>query len=167
MNQTEILKMIQDHFTDLTMEWLEPEKGDKYLIVPHDRVDEVVTYLKETWELSFDYLMNLSAFDAKEHIELAYHLHSYRHRHDFILKVKAVRENGEVNTITNLYGTANYQEREVYDHFGVRFKGHPNLKRILLPEDWVGHPLLKDYKEQEVYDQIATTRESLLDIAKD
>ncbi len=162
MKETETLKKIQDKFSGLTLEWVDNLNGSHFLFVPADKIDEVAKYIKEDADLSFDYLMNLSAFDAKEHIEVAYHFHSYRHRHTFILKVKAVRENGEVNTLSGLYGTAIYQEREVFDHFGVKFKGHPDMRRILLPDDWVGYPLLKDYKEQEEYNGMATTRPSLL-----
>lgn len=162
MKEIEILKKIQDKFSGMALEWMDSLNGSHALFVPADKIDQVVQYLKEDEALSFDYLMNLSAFDAKEYIEVTYHLHSYQHRHSFVLKIKAVRIGGEVNTLTGLYGTAIYQEREVYDHFGLKFKGHPDLRRILLPDDWIGYPLLKDYKEQEEYNGMATTRPSLL-----
>lgn len=162
MQEQEILKMLKKNFSDVSFDWVDAENGDNYLFVPADKVDEITQYLKDTWELSFDYLMNVSAFDTPDHIELVYHCYSYKHRHNFILKVKVPRENGEVNTLSHLYGTANFQEREVFDHFGVKFKNHPDMRRILLPDDWVGYPLLKDYKEEEEYNGMGTTRPPLL-----
>lgn len=162
LSATDIVGKIKVGLPDVAFEWVEPENGDKYAFVPADKIDAVVSFLKSDKTLSFDYLMNLSAFDAKEHIEVTYHLYSYLHRHSFTLKVKAVRLNGAVNTLCALYGAANYQEREVFDHFGVKFTGHPDMRRILLPDDWVGYPLLKDYTEQEDYNGIGTTRPSLL-----
>lgn len=162
MKDSQIAQKIKDHFADFPLEWVEPENGDSYLYVSGDCIQDVICFCKQTPELDFDYLLNLTAMDGKEHIEVVYHLHSYRHGHTFELKVKVPRQNGEVNTITSIYGAANFQEREVFDHFGVKFKGHPNLKRILLPDDWVGYPLLKDYKEQEEYNGMGTTRPPLL-----
>lgn len=162
LSATDIISKIKTQLPEVALEWVEPENGDKYAFVPADKIDAVVAFLKSDKNLSFDYMMNLSAFDAKEHIEVTYHLYSYQHRHSITLKVKAVRLNGAVNTLCALYGAANYQEREVYDHFGVKFTGHPDMRRILLPDDWVGHPLLKDYQEQEDYNGIGTTRPSLL-----
>ena len=163
MNSNEISAALKAQFIDAELEWVEPENGDRFLYVPALQIPQIVKHLKESPEFYFDYLVNLSAFDATAHIEVVYHFYSYKHRHTFVLKVKVARENGEIPTIVDLYGAANFQEREVYDHFGVRFKGHPNLTRILLPQDWVGYPLLKDYKEQAEYNGIETTRPQLLD----
>jgi len=162
VQEQDIVKLIETKFPETKVEWYAAESGESALFVPHDKIDAVVAFLKDSDELYFDYLMNLSAFDMPEHIEVTYHLYSYKHRHRFNIKIKVPRENGEINTITQLYGTAIFQEREVFDHFGVKFKNHPDLRRILLPEDWVGHPLLKDYKEQEEYNGMGTTRPSLL-----
>ncbi len=164
MNKTEqeIASYIKEKFPKYSLEWVEPENGSPYLFVPGDSIDEIVKHLKETWEFNFESLVNLSAFDATEHIELTYHIYSYRHRHRFTLKIKAPRLNGEVNSIASVYGTANFQEREVFDLLGVKFKGHPSLTRIMMPDDWEGHPLLKDYQEKEEYEGIGTTREPLL-----
>jgi NADH-quinone oxidoreductase subunit C len=162
MKETEINEKLLEKFPDIKTVWMDGENGDNHLTIPHDKITEIVTFLKDTWELSFDYLMNVSAFDNGEQIEVTYHLNSYRHQHSLVLKVKVAREGGVVDTLALIYGTANFQEREVFDHFGVKFKGHPDLRRILLPEDWVGYPLLKDYEEQEEYNGIGTTRPSML-----
>lgn len=162
MKAEQVVGKIQGKFPAVAVQWVAAENGDSYLFVPADQIDNIAAFLKTDWDLSFDYLMNVSAFDAKEHIEVTYHFYSYKHRHSFVVKVKAQRLGGEVNTLTSLYGCANFQEREVFDHFGLKFKNHPDLRRILLPDDWVGYPLLKDYKEEEEYNGIGTTRPSLL-----
>jgi NADH-quinone oxidoreductase subunit C len=168
LSEIDIVKKLKEKFPDVTVDWVEPENGDKYLVVPTDKIDLIAKHLKESPELSFDFLMSVSAFDALKwgenlnYIDVTYHFYSYEHRHAFNVKTRPVRQGGEVNTISHLYGCANFQEREVFDHFGVKFNGHPDLRRILLPDDWVGYPLLKDYQEQEEYNGIATTRPSLL-----
>lgn len=162
MNVEEIVARLKSEFPDVDLEWAVAEKGDSALFVPADKIDAVAAFLKKDAACAMDFLMNLSAFDAQEYIDVTYHLYSYGHRHKINLKVKAVRSGGVVNTLCGVYGTANFQEREVFDHFGVSFKGHPDMRRILLPDDWVGFPLLKDYQEQEEYNGIGTTRPSLL-----
>lgn len=168
LNETQISDKIKAQFPDLNAEWTAPENGDKALVVSADKIDAVAGFLKNTPELSFDFLMSVSAFDRLKYvengndIELTYHFYSYKHRHTIILKARVPRENGSVKSLAALYGCADFQEREVFDHFGLKFEGHPNMRRILLPDDWVGYPLLKDYKEEEEYNGIATTRPSLL-----
>lgn len=168
LSEEQIFERLKMGLPDIAAEWVTPANGDRYAVVPADKIDRVAVFLKDTPELFFDFLMNVSAFDAmklgenRTDIELVYHFYSYRHRHAFHVKVKTPRLNGVVNTLCPLYGCANFQEREIYDHFGVKFNGHPDLRRILLPDDWVGHPLLKDYQEQEEYNGIGTTRPSML-----
>ena len=162
LKEEDIVKRIKEKFSDANLDWVEPENGDRYLFVPSDKVDEIAEFLKSDAALSFDYLNNVSALDTKEHLEVTYHLYSYAHRHSFVLKVKTPRADAVVKSISALFGTANFQEREVFDHFGMKFQGHPDLRRILLPDDWVGFPLLKDYKEGEEYNGIGTTRPSMI-----
>lgn len=162
LSEDQILKSIQAKFEGVEFKWVTEFNGDNYLVVPNDKIAEVIGFIKSEPALAFDYLNNVSALDTKENLEVTYHLYSYEHRHSFVLKAVTARENVSLPTITHLYGTALFQEREVYDHFGVKFAGHPDLRRILLPDDWVGHPLLKDYNEQEEYNGIGTTRPSML-----
>ena len=123
-------------------------------------------YLRDEPTLAFDYLelhlgRRLSAHRRKEggqgewqpHTEVVYHLFSMKHKHSLVLKVILPRwkddkpgELPEVPSVSGLWSTADWHEREVYDLSGVYFTGHPNLRRILCPEDWVGHPLRKDYE---------------------
>jgi NADH-quinone oxidoreductase subunit C len=139
---------------------------EAYVEIDGDRIDEVADFLRSNEVLQFDCLWNLSGVDYPEagRIQIVYELHSYGLGHDLVLKVNADREAPEVNTVEKTWPAANWLEREVYDLLGVDFAGHSDLRRILLPGDWVGHPLRKDYVEPPEYHGISTTRESPLDI---
>jgi NADH-quinone oxidoreductase subunit C len=128
------------------------------------RVNEVAAFCKTDPALRFDCLSNLSGVDYPKlgHIQIVYHLLSYQLRHDFVLKVNASRDNPVVPTVSDVWSAADWQEREVFDLLGVTFEGHPDLRRILMPEDWPGHPLRKDFVEPQEYHGIPTSRESLL-----
>jgi len=89
---------------------------------------------------------NLTAVDYKEYLEIVYHLYSYDKKHMAIVKVRLSKEKPSIESVVPIWQTADFQEREVFDLFGIWFKNHPNMKRILLPEDFVGHPLLKDFQ---------------------
>jgi NADH-quinone oxidoreductase subunit C len=138
---------------------------DPFLVIQPADLKELCRYLKDDGELAFDCLMNLSAIDwpKKSQIELVYHLWSYSKRHAFILKLSLPREAPEVESLESVWKAADWLEREQFDLLGVVFKGHPDLRRIMLPDDWVGHPLRKDYKEQGAWHNISTTRESPLE----
>src|SRR5689334_12622403 len=143
-----------------------PEAIDPFVVVEAADLPEVVRFLRDELALQFDLLHNISGVDYLEldpkkaakagfepHVEVVYHLQSFAHKHRFTLKVilprwkdGAVGQLPEVPSLTGLYGSANWHEREVYDLVGVYFTGHPDLTRILLAEDWVGHPLRKDYE---------------------
>jgi NADH-quinone oxidoreductase subunit C len=127
---------------------------------------EVCQYLKSAPYLRFDMLSDLTVVDYFEpdakkaakvtwqpHLEVVYHLWSVPHKVSLVLKVILPRwkddqagELPEVPSVSGIWRTADWHEREAYDLCGVRFTGHPNLRRILCPEDWVGHPLRKDYE---------------------
>jgi NADH-quinone oxidoreductase subunit C len=127
-------------------------------------IADVCRFAKSEPGLEFDCLSNLSGVDYPKRnvIEVVYHLYSYKHRHLFVLKVEAARDDPVVPTVAAVWSHADWQEREVFDLLGVRFEGHPDLRRILMPEDWPGHPLRKDFVEPEEYHGISTSRESLL-----
>jgi NADH-quinone oxidoreductase subunit C len=84
-------------------------------------------------------------------LDVIYNLYSIPFNHHLALKVTLPRDQAEVDTVEDIWKTANWHEREAYDMFGVKFKGHPDLRRILMPGDWDGYPLRKDYKQQEYY----------------
>ena len=101
--------------------------------------------------LSCDYLFCLTCIDWKTHLMMVYHLLSRTHRHNIVVKAKiADVNNPEIETVVNLWQTANFHEREVYDLFGVKFLNHPDLRRILLSDDWEGYPLRKNYVDENM-----------------
>ena len=112
-----------------------------------DCLYDVMVELKDSDDLDFDYLIDLTALDYlgdEQRFCMVYHLYSYKH--DRLIRIKArISEEEVVPSVTSIWKTANWMEREVYDMFGIGFSGHENLKRILLPDDWHGHPLRKDY----------------------
>jgi NADH-quinone oxidoreductase subunit C len=128
------------------------------------RVNAVARHLKTDPGLRFDCLSNLSGVDYPKqgHIQIVYHLYSYAYRHGFVLKADTARDNPVAQTVSDVWSHADWAEREVFDLLGVRFEGHPDLRRILMPEDWPGHPLRKDFVEPQEYHGIPTSRESLL-----
>jgi NADH-quinone oxidoreductase subunit C len=122
-------------------------RGDElYLAVPADQLVELCRYLRFDPPLSFDFLSFVTSTDWKTHFEIVYYLVSTLHKHKLVLKVKLEdRVKPEVPTISTLWPTADWQEREIFDLMGIRFAGHYNMRRILLPDDWEGYPLRKDY----------------------
>ena len=112
-----------------------------------DCLYDVMVELKDSPDWDFDYLVDLTALDYLEDEErfcMVYHLYSYKHGK--LIRVKArIAEEEVVPSVTSIWKTAGWMEREVYDLFGIEFSGHDDLKRILLPDDWHGHPLRKDY----------------------
>jgi NADH-quinone oxidoreductase subunit C len=138
---------------------------EPFFFVEPEAIVEVCRYLRDDPELSFEILSDLTAVDypKEEKIHVVYHLYSYTHRHQAVPKVVLPRDNPRVPTLEGVWKAANWMEREVFDLFGVCFEGHSDLRRILLPEDWVGHPLRKDYVEQEEYDGISTARAPLVE----
>ncbi len=124
------------------------------LQISSEKINEVCLFLRDTDQLYFDYMTCLSGMDngpEKKTMEVIYHLYSIPYNHSIILKVETDRENPEVPTVSNIWRTADWHEREAYDMFGIKFTNHPDLRRILLPADWEGFPLRKDYQEQEYY----------------
>jgi NADH-quinone oxidoreductase subunit C len=124
----------------------------------------VCRFLHDDPDLRFDALSNQSGVDYKARgtIEVVYHLYSYEHRHWIVLKVDVNRDNPIMPSVEGIWKAANWHEREIFDLLGVTFEGHPDLRRLLMPEDWIGHPLRKDFVEPEEYHGISTRRESLL-----
>ncbi len=137
---------------------------DPWVAVEAAAVEEIARYLRDDPELAFDALSNLTGVDWKveNRLEVVYHLYSYRHRHSLVLRVSVPREAPQVPSVEGVWKAANWLEREAYDLLGIEFAGHPDLRRLLMPEDWVGHPLRKDFVEPDEYHGISTRRESLL-----
>ncbi|MFI5251071.1 MAG: NADH-quinone oxidoreductase subunit C [Bacteroidota bacterium] len=113
---------------------------------------ELARFLHDDPEMKFDFLMCLSGMDyGKNILGVVYHLYSMTKKHKLTVKIEVPVDNAVVPSVDSVWGTANWHEREAYDMFGVKFTGHPDLRRILLPDDWEGYPLRKDYKVPEYY----------------
>ena len=164
MEAKEIYEKLERHFPG-KVSGFKGDVMDPYLHVNREAIVEVCRYLRDEPDLKFEILSDLTAVDLpKENkIQVVYHLYSYGHRRQIVLKVDLAREEPRVTTMEGVWKAANWMEREVFDLFGVVFEGHSDLRRIMLPEDWVGHPLRKDYVEQEEYDGISTQREPLVE----
>jgi NADH-quinone oxidoreductase subunit C len=124
------------------------------ITVEASHIFKVVEFLKTNKEKPFNSLHSISGVDYMDYMEVCYMLCHYdpNDPRELILKVKVEdRVNGNVDTIVPLYAAADFQEREVYDMFGIRFNNHPDLRRILCPDDWQGWPLRKDYVAQKMY----------------
>lgn len=104
--------------------------------------ENILPFLKEKKEEGLDTLLMISGVDYKDHLEVLYHLLSSKNNSRLIVKTKT---DGEVDSVTSLWKGADWHERETWDLVGIKFRNHPNLKRILLAEGWIGHPLRKDY----------------------
>lgn len=99
-------------------------------------------------ELAFDYLFCVTGVDWKSHLTMVYHLSSTIHRHTIVVKAKiADRNNAAIESVYNIWATAELNEREAFDLFGIHFTNHPDLRRLFLTDDWVGYPLRKDYED--------------------
>jgi NADH-quinone oxidoreductase subunit C len=163
MTTNEIHERLKARFGDDVGPLSEP-KVDPFCVVKRERIVEVCAFLKAEPGIEIDFLEDETAVDwpKRNVIEVVYHLLSYTHRHAIVLKVEADRAAPVVPTVVGVWKTANWFEREIYDLFGVDFPGHPDLRRLMLPDDWVGHPLRKDYQETGGWHGISNVRENPL-----
>jgi len=152
MTLQEISEKIKSSFPDAIVEAKLEGILSPYLKLAPARISEIAAFLHDDADLDFDYLMCLSGVDlTKGLLGVVYHLYSMNKKHKLTVKVELPAEKPEVGTVSAIWPTANWHEREAYDMLGIRFLNHPDLRRILLPEDWEGHPLRKDYKVPEFY----------------
>lgn len=122
------------------------ESTNEYLVVKSDALLKIAKYLRDTDDLRLDYFNYVTAVDYYSHFEVVYQLTSTVHNHSILLKTRCHdRENPSVPSVISLWQGADFQEREIYDLMGIKFEGHPNLKRIFLWDGFQGHPLRKDY----------------------
>jgi len=141
------LQLLREHFPEAVLETLLPQ-GDATALIRPDGLIKIVDFLKNDPRLQFNVLVDITAVDymgRKPRFDVVYHLLSLPFNRR--LRLKAAVDEGEpsLDSLTPFWGSANWLEREVWDMFGIRFAGHPNLKRILLYEEFQGHPLRKDY----------------------
>lgn len=125
--------------------------GDPFVLIRPESVREVMQFLRAEPLLDFDFLSLITGVDYPDQLTVVYHLFSYSQKHKLVVKVELPKASPRVDTVESIWPTANWHERETFDLLGVEFVGHPNLRRILLPEDWDGHPLRKDYQQPDEY----------------
>lgn len=123
----------------------EADRHTPTVVANKARWREIAGVLRDHEELNLHYLRNLSGVDYETHLETVYHLVNLQDKMTWCFKVRTDREEAEVPSVADVWSGANWNEREAYDLLGIRFTGHPNLVRIMLPDDWVGYPLRKDY----------------------
>ncbi len=144
-----VLQRLREQFGEALLEVKVWRNETTVVLAPQDLV-RVCRFLRDDPDLAFDFLSDVTGVDrlklpqALPRFEVVYHLYSLQYRRRLRLKVR-VDEGQAVPTVTGVWETATWHEREVYDMFGVPFEGHPDLRRILMPDDWEGHPLRKDY----------------------
>jgi len=164
----EIFEILKSKFGEEGVTFTGDQAGDPYVTVLPEIFRKVAVYLFKNEDMNFDSLMLLSGVDdangektkdANENeiitggtLSVYYNLFSLTHRHKLTVRVSVPRETPEVESITDIWRTADWHEREAYDMFGIIFKNHPDLRRILMPYDWdAGYPLRKDYQNPEFY----------------
>ncbi|GAB5046231.1 NADH-quinone oxidoreductase subunit C [Thermodesulfovibrio sp. TK110] len=141
----EIANTLKEQFAHEVLD-ISEFRGQVSVIVKREKIKEILRYLKE--KQGFNHLQDLCGVDyypAEPRFEVVYNLYSISRRLHLRIKAKVYERESEIASITELWSGANWHERECFDMFGIRFTGHPDLRRILMPEDWDGHPLRKDY----------------------
>ncbi len=144
MTNTELQSLISSWFDGLEF----VDEGAQYLTitVPKENLRELMLKLRDDSQTAFDYMFSLTAVDWGKNRGMVYHMESTKHRHIIVVHVHTDDET--LDTISDIYPTAILNEREAYDLMGIKFNNHPDLRRLFLQDDWVGHPLRKDYVDE-------------------
>ncbi len=153
MTVKEIFELLTKEFGDKVLEGHEAVSNPWVKIAPVHLVN-LASFLRDTPGLSFDSLMCLSGVDYPNNFGVIYHLFSMKYHHKIAVKVDLSKDDPAVPSVADIWHGANWFEREVYDLYGIKFNGHPDLTRILLPDDWEGYPMRKDYKYPETYHEL-------------
>ncbi len=145
----EILQKVQEKFADCVLE-TKDELGEATLSIKRECNVAVLSFLREDPDLAFDFLMDVCGVDylemgGPERFAVVYHLYSMKHNHRVRVKAFVPEDDPTIDTVSHLWAAANWAEREVFDMFGIEFNHHPDMRRILCPDDFEGHPLRKDF----------------------
>jgi NADH-quinone oxidoreductase subunit C len=148
MEVAAIVEALRERFPEEVREVSE-FRGQVSVIVRRDRIKEMLEFLHGTGEICFNHLQDLCGVDylgkKEPRFEVVYHLYSIRHRNALRVRAEVPEDDPSIESVVAIWAGANWHERECYDLFGITFAGHPDLRRVLMPEDWEGHPLRKDY----------------------
>ena len=148
MSDTKFIDLIKSKYADLVLD-SHNFRGDQTVTIDKGSIHAVSQFLRDDPELSFDFLMDITAVDyidkKEKRFEVVYHFYSLKNNNRVRVKAPVDEESCEIDTITDLWKTTDWYEREIWDMYGINFKGHPNMKRLLLYEEFKGHPLRKDY----------------------
>ena len=151
MTAQEIYDSIKSQFGEAVLDAKIENVLDPSIKIHPEKIHEVAAFAKNDERLQFDYLSCLSGVDYKGKLGVVYHLYSMTFKHKIVLKVEVPTEAPNVQSVESIWKTANWHEREAFDLYGLNFVNHPDQRRILLPDDWDGHPLRKDYQTPEFY----------------
>ena len=168
MTSEEIYNILKDKYGDAILEMVSDVPTEPIISAKPLEINKITEFLRDSEKLQFNSLMNLSGVDDDNSekttnedgtitskggtLSVYYHLDSTILKHKITLKVTADKDNPEVESVTGVWHSANWHEREAYDMYGLKFLNHPDLTRILMPYDWEGYPLRKDYENPEFYD---------------
>jgi len=162
MQDGAVYKALKEKFGDAVSDPVvdSPDKPAflSYVFVDAAKLVDVCVFLRTDPGMKFEHLSAVSGTDMNDSIHVAYILQSYAHKTQAVVRVKLDRANPVCPTVEQVWKAATWHEREVYDLLGVVFEGHGDLRRLLLPDDWPGHPLRKDYKEEPAYHGMPTMR---------
>ena len=151
MTREEIFSMVALQVPDMI-----PGTNKQYpeMIVAAKQIHELAQLLKSHPDARFDYLFNETAADRKDGFHVVYHITSTVHGHSIMVKVILTdKASPSISTVSDIWKAAEFYEREIFDLFGIKFENHPDMRRIFLDDDWVGHPLRKDYKDSFTLDR--------------
>ena len=148
MTDKKIIEHIKEQYASAVID-SHDFRGDQTITMKKDCGNEFFQFLRDDSELALNFLMDITAVDylskKDERFEVVYHFYSLKHNHRLRVKIPVAEEDCSVESITPFWKTANWYEREIWDMYGIKFRNHPNLRRILMYEEFKGHPLRKDY----------------------
>jgi NADH-quinone oxidoreductase subunit C len=147
MEPLEIANRLKDKFLSEIIE-VTQFRDQVFVSIKPDKILDICRYLHDDPEIQMDYLADLCGVDypgRKYRFEVIYNLFSIKYKHRLLLKALLTEDNPTIESVVSIWSGANWHERETCDMYGIIFNGHPDLRRILMPEDWEGHPLRKDY----------------------
>ncbi len=147
MTNNELQILISTWFSNL--EFTEEETEFLTITVQKEDLHILMHKLKDTSDINFDYLFCVTGMDWGEALGVIYHLRSTVHGHEIVVKVETTdRASAKIDTVCDIWRTAEFHEREIHDLFGIKFNNHPNMQVLILPENWKGFPLRKDYEDE-------------------